>query len=305
MTSGGDSSGTIRSCWRQATDRLKARVDDEREAAFTAELLLRASLGWDRSALFLRWDEPMPEEARSLFSARLERRLAGEPVQYILGEQEFYGRAFAVTPAVLIPRPETELLVERILSEAQRLWPVGGEGSGTNAPLSAADIGTGSGAIAVTLAAERPDWRVTAVDLSADALAVARLNAERMGVAGRIEWLRGDLLGPLEQAGRVPDVLVSNPPYIESAVVDTLAEEVRAYEPRLALDGGADGLDCYRRMAESMSRWPRTPTLVGFEVGAGQARAVAELLERAGAWRRIEIVADYAGIGRHVVAVRR
>ena len=298
----------------------------------------------------------------------LERKAAGEPVQYLIGEQWFYGLPFAVTPAVLIPRPETELLVEAVLEAADRLWPEarGAEGRVDAAVPTVVDVGTGSGAIAVTLASQRPRWRVAASDLSADALETARGNAARHGVAARLRFAQGDLLAPFARAdspaatshgggaqaeapvasadgGRVQmdegavhveggeaqpdsggtqavdiaddvfasgelaglkiDVLVSNPPYIPASDIAGLQREVRDHEPWLALDGGADGLDPYRRMIEQLPSLAAIPRIVAFELGQGQAQEVARLLRETGHWPDIRIVTDYAGIERHVIAV--
>lgn len=263
------------------------------EHTFVAELLLRHALGWERSRLLLHWNEPMPREGRVEFQQLIERKAAGEPAQYMIGEQEFYGRPFTVNPAVLIPRPETELLVEEIIRLGSRM----GES------LHAVDIGTGSGAIAVTLAAACPGWRVTATDLSPQALAVARDNARRNGVDGRIRFAEGDLLSPFLASGETIDILVSNPPYIPTADIEELQPEVRDHEPRSALDGGPDGLDLYRRLVAGAASLPGgVPQLVGLEVGIGQAGAVRDMLEAAGCWDSFRIVPDLAGIERHVLA---
>jgi len=170
------------------------------------------------------------------------------------------------------------------------------------------DVGTGSGALAVTLATERPGWRVTASDLSEAALQVARGNARKHGADGRISFVQGDLLQPFlasaEGGGLAVDILVSNPPYIPSSDIPGLQREVRDHEPHLALDGGDDGLNPYRTMARQLKELPRLPRIVAWEVGAGQARDVAELLREAADWTEIRFVVDYAGIERHVVAVR-
>jgi release factor glutamine methyltransferase len=324
-------------------------VSEPRE---NAERLLMHALGLDRAALLRDWREPMPAGRLAEWAAMVGRKAAGEPVQYITGEQWFYGLPLAVSPAVLIPRPETELLVEAVLETADRLWPGRHGGAyprvaGTPAPqphaadrsparpragnagtsqphadidssrsrvadagtarLRVADIGTGSGAIAVTLAVQRPGWCLCATDLSPDALAVAKANAERHGVSDRIAFIRGDLLEPFAAGGgdgddRALDIVVSNPPYIPSSDLPGLQREVRDYEPRLALDGGADGLDPYRRMTAQLRTLPSAPRIVAFEVGLGQARDVAGLLDATGLWPDIRIVRDYAGIERHVIA---
>jgi release factor glutamine methyltransferase len=217
-------------------------------------------------------------------------------VQYITGEQDFFGLPFAVSPAVLIPRPETELLVEALLHEGLRLFPQG-------APLLA-DVGTGSGAIPVTVAHERPAWRVAASDISAAALEMARVNAQRHGVAARVEWLEGDLLEPFIARRIAPDILVSNPPYIPDGDLPALMPEVRLFEPHTALFGGVEGLDLYRRMISQLPQLPRIPTVVGFEVGIRQAEAVAAMLRATADWDEIRFVPDLQGIDRHVIAIR-
>lgn len=267
-------------------------------------LLLTHLTGWERGELLMRWNEPFPAGRWEEWSDWLRRKAAGEPVQYITGEQTFYGLSFGVTPAVLIPRPETELLVERMLEEADRI---------ARRPLSDAggaptlvDIGTGSGAIAVTFACLRPDWRVVATDVSEQALRVAERNAARHGAAERIRFLRGDLWSPVAEAGIRADIVVANPPYIPAGDIPRLMREVRDYEPRLALDGGDDGLALYRRLFGQMRTFARDrlPRAIGLETGAGQARAVADMMRGLGAWDVVDIVCDLSGLERHVIGIR-
>jgi len=305
---------TIREAYVQASSFLRAA--GIAEAEMSARRLLAKQLGIADAELLWRFPEPFPSAAAAGWQALLARRAAGEPLQYILGEQEFYGLPFRVTPAVLIPRPETELLVEAVVRHGRRMWPQAGEaaaagegacgaaGPGAAAGPLVADIGTGSGAIAVTAAVQCPGWAVAAVDLSPEALAVAQENAARNGAAARIRWLQGDLLQPLKQAGLAPDILVSNPPYIPSGDIPGLQREVRQHEPLLALDGGANGLTPYRRMTAQLAEFAVWPRLVGFEVGIGQAEEVAALLKATGRFDWFENVPDYAGIPRHVIAGR-
>ncbi len=297
MARDGVGATTLRDVWRGGTRRLE-RAGME-EAAADAELLLLHLLGKSKAELLRDWREPWPGgELDAAWEALLRRRAAGEPVQYVTGGQYFYGRRFEVSPAVLIPRPETELLAEAVLAAGDRLWP-----QGAAAVPHVLDVGTGSGGLAVTLAAERPAWRVTGSDLSADALAVAARNAELLGAGERIRFVQGSLLEPFFEGPPI-DILVSNPPYIVTADLAGLQREVRDYEPRLALDGGEDGLDLYRAMAAQLRRLPALPRIVAWEVGAGQAEDVAALLRAAAGWADIRFVVDYAGISRHVVAVR-
>ncbi len=310
---------TLREAGRIATATLAEHgVEEPRN---NAELLLMHILGIDRAMLLRDGGAPFPAERMERWEELIHRKAAGEPVQYMIGEQWFYGRPFAVTPAVLIPRPETELLVEAVLEAGDRLWPQAaepmaapaaepGERAGAAAVPTVVDVGTGSGAIAVTLAAQRHAWRISASDLSADALAVARTNAARHEAAGRISFVQGDLLAPFlagreaGHIGRSIDVLVSNPPYIPAADMPGLQREVRDFEPHLALNGGEDGLDPYRRMLEQLPLLPQLPRIVAFELGMNQPRIVAELLRDMGQWDDIRIISDYAGIERHVIAIR-
>jgi len=287
---------TTREAYMRASSFLGERGVSEPQSS--AELLLQHVLGVTRTRLLTMWSDPVEGDAFDKLWELLQRRAAGEPVQYIMGESYFYGRRFAVNRTVLIPRPETELLAERILQLGTELWGAGG------APL-AVDVGTGSGAIAVTLAVERPAWRVAASDISPAALATARGNAESLG--GSVAFLEGDLLEPAIQAygAEEIDILVSNPPYIPSGDLAGLQVEVREYEPELALDGGEDGLTPYRRMLEQLASSGARPRIAGFECGLGQARELAKLLRAAGLWTEVSIVEDYAGIERHVIGTRR
>jgi len=235
----------------------------------TTEMLLSHVLKLSRVRLYVDLDRPLDKEELAAFRALIERRMAGEPTQYLTGVREFYNRSFKVDARVLIPRPETELLVEAAL----HLLP-------KDAPGRALDVCTGSGCIAISLAAERPQATVLATDLSPDACALARENAQALGVAGRVTVLEGDLFAPVPAAERF-DVVVSNPPYIASAEIPTLSAEVRR-EPKLALDGGADGLVAIRRVVEGARRFLRPGGLLAMEIGETQGPAVKALLQAAG-----------------------
>ncbi|WP_139491247.1 peptide chain release factor N(5)-glutamine methyltransferase [Brevibacillus dissolubilis] len=268
-----------------------------RDPRFEAELMIRHVLQMSRASFMASLPDPISVEAMQEVESLCRRRAKHEPIQYMIGEQNFYGRDFLVAPGVLIPRPETELLVEQIMLFASRIWNQG-------ETLDLVDIGTGSGAISLTLACEQPSWKVSTVDLSPDAIAIARQNAARLAVENRVRFLQGDLVQPLIDLGEHVDILVSNPPYIPSRDVDELDVEVREYEPRLALDGGDDGLDCYRRICAALPDVLKPTALVGFEVGIHQAQDVAELMMQSGVIDEVSIFPDLAGIDRMVIGVR-
>lgn len=250
-------------------------------ARLDAELLLARVLGADRAALVMRADEEVSGDDRTRYLALLTRRVKREPVAYILGRREFRRLTLAVDPRVLIPRPETELLVEVGLT-----LPAG---------VRVADVGTGSGAVALALKQERDDLDVVGVDVSAGALSVAAMNSSRLRLD--VSWVRGDLLDGVEC-----DAVLANLPYV--ADDELLAPEVALYEPRGALLGGADGLDVVRRLVEQVQGGGRARVaLVALEIGAGQADAVAELVSEAG-FEAVERVPDLAGIERVIVGRR-
>jgi len=262
---------------------------DGADATRDAQLLLLHALGIARTALFTDPDRLLSEEELAVYDAAIARRAAGEPVQYITGQQEFYGLMLKVSPAVLIPRPETELLVEAVL---ERL-PADRE-------TKIADVGTGSGAIAIALAYRLPKARVTAVDLSQAALAVARDNAAVHGVTGRVRLLSSDLLAAV--AGEVFDAVVSNPPYVPEADRDSLDRQVREFEPPLALFAGDSGLEVYKRLIPQAFAALKAGGLLAMEIGYGQREALAELLAE---WDGVEFLDDLRGIPRVALARRR
>lgn len=282
---------TLIEAFKEASSFLASTGVHEPES--NAELLLRHVLKVSRAEYLMALRDPFPAQHAAAWEEAVRRKAAGEPAQYITGEQEFYGLTFKVTPAVLIPRPETELLVEAIAAEGDKLWPGG-------SPRTA-DIGTGSSAIAAALKHLRPAWQLAAGDLSPDALALARENAARLGAD--ITFKQGNLLEPF--AGEPLDIIVSNPPYIPAEEIETLEPEVKDFEPRLALDGGPDGLAPYRIMMEQLHLLPAPPRLIGFELGMGQAKDIAELLRSAGHWDEIVTIPDLAGIDRHVLGIAR
>ncbi len=265
------------------------------EARFEAELLLRHALGWSREAFFARLHEPAGAEAAGHYFHLLERRRGRVPIQHILGTQEFYGLTFRVTPSVLIPRPETEGVVDEALTE------LSARDHGT---LRIADVGCGSGCIAIAIAREIPGARLFAIDASVAALGVARENAAAHGVEGRITFLHGDFLDPLLERGERLDLLVSNPPYIVDADIEELAPEVKEHEPRMALAGGADGLSAITRLLEGVGAVLDVEGVLVMEIGQGQDRQVAERVRSSGL-ELLRIAPDLAGTPRVVVARKR
>ncbi|RKG78263.1 peptide chain release factor N(5)-glutamine methyltransferase [Corallococcus sp. CA049B] len=258
---------TIRRLLTWTTGHFEKRgVDAPR---LTTEILLAHVLKTGRVRLYVDLDRPLSKDELAAFKALIERRLAGEPTNYLTGTKEFYNRPFKVDARVLIPRPETELLVEAVLHAVPR-----------DAPSRVLDVCTGSGCIAISVAAERPQATVLATDLSRDACALARENAQALGVSERVSVLEGDLFSPLP-----PDatfrVVVSNPPYIDSGDIAGLSAEVRR-EPRLALDGGPDGLVALRRVIQGARRVLEPGGLLALEMGETQGSAVLELLRAAG-----------------------
>jgi release factor glutamine methyltransferase len=264
-----------------------------------AELLLARSLNLSREGLYRNLQSQLKEGEKETLERMIQRRILGEPIQYILGQQEFWSIDFKVDPRVLIPRQETELLVEQsllILSENYlRGIP------------SVLEIGTGSGAIAIALAKEVRNIFLVATDISRGALVLAKENAESAGVQHQIEFVNGDLFGPLRPSkGRKPfDLILSNPPYIVRPEIGSLAKEVRDYEPTIALDGGEDGLECYRRIVSGVPFYLREGGWLLLEIGRGQSEKVAEQIERGGAFLEPQILKDLSGIERVVRAQKK
>ncbi len=258
-------------------------------AALDARLLVAACQGATVETVIAWPEKKLPLEAGERLNAMLRRRVAREPMAYILGRREFWSLDFAVTPATLTPRPDSETLVAAVLDELPD----------RGAPLRLADFGTGTGCLLLALLSELPAASGTGVDLDAETLAVARSNARRLGLGARARFLQGEwgraLGGPF-------DLIVSNPPYIATAELATLAPEL-GYEPRLALDGGADGLAAYRALIPDTARLLAPDGLLALEIGAGQAASVEALLVESGlrlGGRRC----DLAGIERCVLARR-
>lgn len=271
-----------------------------------AEILLAEALGANRAHLLAHGQDALPPAAWERFQGWAARREKREPVAYLIGRREFFGLDFAVTPAVLIPRPETEHLVEEALAISHRMSlrakrsnpaPLKEE-MRDGAGVAIADVGAGSGAIAVSLAVHLPGARVCALEASADALAVAWRNADRHRVSDRMCFVQSDLL---ERLPWPADILAANLPYVGDAEWDVLAPEIRLHEPEMALRGGTDGLDCIRRLLHQAPARLRPGGAVLLEIGASQGTAVGELALAAFPGASVRIIQDYAGLDRVVI----
>ncbi len=257
------------------------------DASLEGEILLRQALGIDRVRLYANLNSELSAEQENDFWHLVQRRLSGEPTAYIAGHREFYGLDFFVDRRVLIPRPETELMVEEAIRLAQ-----------THNIATVADIGTGCGAIAISLAVNLPRIKIYASDVSAGTLEVARLNCEKHGVAGRIQLLRGDMLAPLAEP---VDLILANLPYVTEQEVSTSA--LADFEPRLALDGGSDGLDGIRRLCEQAADRLNPQGGMLLEIGWGQGRVVTSLIRRHFPSALLEVIPDLRGMER-VISLR-
>lgn len=272
----------------QGANKLrKAGVPEARREAGS---LLAFLLDKDRTFILSNADDTISLEQETLFQEFLDSRAQGEPAQYITGRQDFYGLEFEVTPAVLIPRPETELLVEAAVKLV-----------GVEEKVSFCDVGTGSGCIAITLLKQLPLAHAIAVDLSASALEIARRNAMRHRVSDRIEFLLSDCFASVPQ--QTFDLIVSNPPYVAEGAVATLQREVRDFEPRMALTAGPDGLDVIRRLITDAQGYLKSRGHLVFEIGFDQHAGVGELVDPR-IWDLLDIHQDLQGIPR-TVALRR
>jgi release factor glutamine methyltransferase len=271
---------------RQAAERLQSSARGDIRLA--AESLLMHVLGRDRAYLFSYPELELSCRELSDYCALIDRRASGEPLQYITGHQEFWGVDFQVTPAVLIPRPETEHAVETALELLR----------GMDSPRII-DVGTGSGCIALALASELSQATIEAVDISGEALEVARNNAERLGLAARVCFAQGDLLENHLSGDPAFDMVISNPPYVGASEADKLQIEVREHEPHCALFGGQQGLDVYRRLIPQAEQVLKPGGWLVLEIGYSQEQGIRELLS---GWLEVRMVPDLQGIPRVLVA---
>lgn len=281
---------TVSRVLRWATDDFKARgIDSPR---LDAELLLGAVLGIDRIRIITDSERPLGASELGRFRELILRRRALEPVAYLLGKREFYGRPFLVNADVLIPRPDTEILLEVALRRSQPRSLFG----------RALDLCTGSGCVAISFAKERPTWHVCGSDLSAAAVAVARQNALRLGAVWNVCWREGDLFSALPSGSRF-EVITANPPYIPEEEVAQLDPTIKDFEPHLALSGGDDGFVVTRRIAAEAPSYLVPGGLLAMEIMSGTGDAVASLLTEHG-FQQVEITRDYGGLERVVSGLR-
>ncbi len=269
-------------------------------ARLDAELLLRLALGWGREQLILNNEKMLETTDQTLFLSLLERRACGEPLAYITGHREFWSLDFIVTPAVLSPRPETERIVEVTLSLLEELDRRRGIAE-PEKKISILELGTGSGAIAVSLAKERKDLEIWATDLSPAALAIARGNAERHGVEKNILFFLGDTFEPVKNWQGSFHGIISNPPYVRLSEMETLPREVLR-EPRLALDGGSDGLDLYRRIIPQGHLYLVDEGFMALEMGLDMGQDLSRLFGSVGCYSEVSVHQDYSGRDRVISA---
>ncbi|HEY1064802.1 MAG TPA: peptide chain release factor N(5)-glutamine methyltransferase [Pirellulales bacterium] len=276
------------------TDFLRKRGAES--PRLDAEVLLAAARGCPRIALYTAFDEEPPEEIKTKFRDWVKRRAAGAPVAYLVGKKEFFSLAFEVTPDVLIPRPDTETLVVSALDAVKEL-------SAGRETIDVADLGTGSGAIAVTLAKQNPKIRVVAVDKSPKALAVAKRNAEAHGVADRIEFVESDWFSAVDKS-RQFDVVASNPPYILTSEMATLARDVKDYEPQSALESGPTGLECIQKIIPQAAERLRPGGRLFIEMSPQIAEGVQKLLAAEKRLTPLPAIKDYGQLARVATAKR-
>lgn len=258
------------------------------------ETLFSEILNCDRLSLYFNKDTVLGRDTGFFIAKALKRRIGGEPLEYILGKTEFMGLEFKVNPDILIPRPETEILVETVLRYAANREPLTDN-------LKILDIGTGSGCIAVSLAKFLPGTRITATDISPEALVVARKNALLNNVADRIKFIHSDLFLNYELRTNNYELIVSNPPYISTGEIDSLQPEVKC-QPRIALEAGADGLDFYRRIIAQATEYLPPGGLLVMEMGFGQKEKIENIFRESGNFNIMKIIRDYSNIDRVIIA---
>ena len=288
-----DESWTILKLLQWTTDYFEKNEVSEPRAS--AEVLLAHVLAEDRLYLYLNYDRPMDSTELSAFRACIKRRVAGEPSQYITGIQEFWSLPMRVNPTVLIPRPETEVLVQAALEFI----------GSAQAKITIMDLGTGSGAIAIALARELPTARIVATDVSMATLQLARENARLNQVDGQISFVQADMLAATSGGSQKFNLVVTNPPYVSHDDFSALPREIRDYEPRHALYGGVDGLTAIKHIIREAPTVLRQAGGLLMEMGAGQAESVSTLVRDSQYYQSHHIIKDYSGIDRVLVAIKK
>lgn len=298
MTQGAHNTGSADKVWTISTLLASMQTYLQKHqvpgARLDAEVLLSFVLKVDRIYLYTHFDQPITAAERDILRALVVRRAAREPIAYICGRKEFFSRDFKVDANVLVPRPETEHVIETVLAWAGAL---------RERPLRVLDVGTGSGILAITLACELPEAQVWATDISSEALAIARVNAESLGVLNRITFAEGDLFAALGDVEAPFDIIVSNPPYIAKTIASSLSADILRYEPQVALFGGDDGLAVLRRFCAQVRPHTAAQSCVAIEIGYDQSEAVRDLLGRQ-AFDEVDVVCDLQGHARVVTGVR-
>lgn len=285
---------TVEEALQKASFRLKqAGLEQPRNEA---EILLMSLQGWDRLKLFLERVSVLDKNSINVFWTAVERRAHNEPLAYIIGMKEFYGLDFSVNRKVLIPRPETELLVDAVLEWA---------GTREETSFQGVDLGCGSGNIAVTLAYHLPEACFYAVDFSSEALQVAKANALRHGVYKRIKFIQGNFLDAFSKVEPTPlfNLVVSNPPYISEAELKNLPHMIRDYEPRLSLNGGPDGLAAYRNILALLPHFLKAPGMIALEIGSTQGDALLSLCQKQAFFQKLILLNDYQNFPRILIGL--
>lgn len=289
---------TILEALSKATEILREnKISNPRS---TAEIFLSSLLNLKRVDLYLNKDKILTQQENEKLNSYLQQRISGEPIQYITGEVGFFGFEFKIDARVMIPRPETEVLVSEIVGQFKKTKK-------EFDPLKVVDIGTGSGVIAITLASELKNSFIYATDISKDALELAKENAERNGVEQRIEFVYGDLFEPLIKKNfeNSIDCVVSNPPYIRDRALENLDKEIKDFEPKVALLSGGDGIGFHKKITEGAVTYLKSGGLLAFEVGLGDAERLTEFIASNNSYENIKIVKDLAGIKRVVLAMKK
>lgn len=258
-----------------------------------AEILLGSVINMSRVELYVNFDRPVADEEKAAYRKLISERISGKPLQYIIGTQPFRHINLKVEQGVFIPRPETELLVDHVIEISKKM----------SGHLKIIDIGTGTGAIALSLAYEILDSYIYAVDISERALDLARENALNLGLLGKVSFIKSDLFENIDKDVSQADIIVANPPYIPTNVIENLQTEVKDFDPKEALDGGEDGLDFYRHIIRDSSEYLKSGGFLVFEIGDGQSERIIEILKNNN-FEDIQSLKDYAGKERIISAVK-